>query len=676
ENGGLNVFDAKTRNDAAYVVWLRQYLAEKQARPIWAYLADTLFAVHARQSDAKKVPLEARFNPFIQDWKPNKNKLPFILKQMLRVATEYGLTVDAPYIPEEVRVELPAWAHMARANPTRSRENTPSAKCLRENHAAYTVEALQEIAEQAEHNHVRRADCPCENCCADRAEGCKAPFKCQETANDILANIAGKWNPDVAQYDWPAPERDATRDVDDDGVTEGQPIAFRRDENEGDTLASYYRIFTTQLAITPCDTTTLVRRDAGTREEGPARGTKVTVVACGATVNSRNTSAKGGIAIHFPNGEHEDIARACTGEIHTEERSAAAAIMEAARTVSHTCTLIVKCNSKNAVRRLTSKLRQNEGDGWTTSPDSADIFRQCAATLRKRAGETVLQYVPKTHEHRSVKAVINLARDAARELHDQVANQHQPAGELELFDKPGASLQQMTQRTAHRAIKMIQAAKLNERRKTTANLAKVREALKDHRSDTPTNTLIWTSVKSKDFSRNVRNFMWKGLHGAHKVGDYFVNMPSPWKEYATCSRCGCEESMEHILTQCSDPARTQIWRLAKNLLARKAPLSTPKIGDIWGCGLKQITNMNDKRDLGAERAHRIIISESAFLIWKARCERRIQHDDDPQWTIPAAEVKARWYHVINQRIAVDRLLTNRRIFKRKALKRELVIGTW
>ncbi|KZW00955.1 hypothetical protein EXIGLDRAFT_603493, partial [Exidia glandulosa HHB12029] len=215
------------------------------------------------------------------------------------------------------------------------------------------------------------------------------------------------------------------------------------------------------------------------------------------------------------------------------------------------------------------------------------------------------------------------------------------------------------------------------RRATSAEITRTQAALTKINERTPTATQIWTGIKCKDVSRNVRNFQWKGLHGAHKVGEYFENMPSPWKELAKCPRCECTESMQHILFECTDPARETIWKLAEETLEKKLD-SCPEIelGTVWGCGVAVFEDEEKEAAAGKARAFRIIVSESAFLIWKIRCERRIQHEDDVNWTLSHEETTNRWRAVINMRISTDRLLTNKLRHKRGALGTHTVLHTW
>jgi ribonuclease HI len=59
-------------------------------------------------------------------------------------------------------------------------------------------------------------------------------------------------------------------------------------------------------------------------------------------------------------------------------------------------------------------------------------------------------------------------------------------------------------------------------------------------------------------------------------------------------------------------------------------------------------------DKGTTRLFRIIVSESAHLIWRLRNERVIQEKN------PASvqEIQNRWRKAINNRLALDCMLTN------------------
>jgi hypothetical protein len=79
-----------------------------------------------------------------------------------------------------------------------------------------------------------------------------------------------------------------------------------------------------------------------------------------------------------------------------------------------------------------------------------------------------------------------------------------------------------------------------------------------------------------------------------------------------------------------------------------------------------------KRDQGETRLYKVLVSESAYLIWCLRNERVIGEK-------PAAseqEIKNRWCKKINERIALDCLLSDKAKYGVKAVNKHLVLKTW
>ena len=82
--------------------------------------------------------------------------------------------------------------------------------------------------------------------------------------------------------------------------------------------------------------------------------------------------------------------------------------------------------------------------------------------------------------------------------------------------------------------------------------------------------------------------------------------------------------------------------------------------------------MAQRRDAGTTHLFRILISESAHLIWRIRNERVIQGKPEasPQ------EVHFRWLKAINNRLKIDCVLTNGVKYGKKAIDKSLVLRTW
>ncbi|KAJ6551124.1 hypothetical protein B0H19DRAFT_1296164 [Mycena capillaripes] len=133
--------------------------------------------------------------------------------------------------------------------------------------------------------------------------------------------------------------------------------------------------------------------------------------------------------------------------------------------------------------------------------------------------------------------------------------------------------------------------------------------------------------------------------------------------------------MEHILLKCKRPGQELIWKLAKELWLKKHN-TWPELtlGGVLGCGLASFYDDNGKALSGASRLYRILISESLFIIWKARNDIVIERAGEP---LSNAEIHNRWIFRINQRLERDCTLSNQaRYDKGISIKPALVLQTW
>ncbi|KII84249.1 hypothetical protein PLICRDRAFT_118018, partial [Plicaturopsis crispa FD-325 SS-3] len=123
--------------------------------------------------------------------------------------------------------------------------------------------------------------------------------------------------------------------------------------------------------------------------------------------------------------------------------------------------------------------------------------------------------------------------------------------------------------------------------------------------------------------------------------------------------------------------RKIIWQLASKLWHKKQnQWLTPTYGAIMACGLAEFKDDQDNPRTGSARLYKITVSESAHLIWRIRCERRISREDDPQQYHSKAEVHNRWIHAMNTRLTLDRAMTDRKKHGNKALAVQVVLNTW
>jgi ribonuclease HI len=239
---------------------------------------------------------------------------------------------------------------------------------------------------------------------------------------------------------------------------------------------------------------------------------------------------------------------------------------------------------------------------------------------------------------------------------------------------PGLSLQGNRQRVFYRSIREAKVQKLSPRTSTELNLEVVREAVKDIFGRYVSNSDIWKAVSVKDILPRSAQFLWKGIHNAHRIGKYWTHIPE-CEDRAWCKDCEVIEDLNHILTECKSPGQEVIWRAAEALwLESETDWPAVSLGTILGCGLAEFRDDKQKIKRGTQRLYRILMSESAYAIWKLRNDRVISRDGEPA---TEDEILNKWKFAINQKLQVDITLANRPVRgKHPSLAPKLVLETW
>ena len=66
----------------------------------------------------------------------------------------------------------------------------------------------------------------------------------------------------------------------------------------------------------------------------------------------------------------------------------------------------------------------------------------------------------------------------------------------------------------------------------------------------------------RDISTNVRTFLWKLIHNAHKCGNYWMKIPN-YEDRGMCQSCNTIESMQHIIFNCEANKCDSTWNVVK-----------------------------------------------------------------------------------------------------------------
>ncbi|KAJ7061948.1 hypothetical protein C8F01DRAFT_986848 [Mycena amicta] len=168
---------------------------------------------------------------------------------------------------------------------------------------------------------------------------------------------------------------------------------------------------------------------------------------------------------------------------------------------------------------------------------------------------------------------------------------------------------------------------------------------------------------------------WRLFHDSFRLGRQWDDIPN-WEHCGKCPTCDdAVESIEHILLECGEPGRLEVWTEAKRVWSRTGqtwPITT--VGAMLGCATATFTNPKGKPAHGNSRLFRILVSESAYLVWKLRNERRMDPNVD---THAKQAILNRWYAAINSRLEIDQVLANRPSRGTlTSLDPTLVLDTW
>lgn len=208
------------------------------------------------------------------------------------------------------------------------------------------------------------------------------------------------------------------------------------------------------------------------------------------------------------------------------------------------------------------------------------------------------------------------------------------------------------------------------------NLTAIKDVVEEVCGAAPTESSVWRMLRKDPVSRKIRDFLWKAIHGAHRIGRYWAHIPG-YEERQMCVGCGAVEDMAHILTTCLEPGQCEVWTIARELLLCKLK-AVPDVSLGMALGSHMMAVLNEEGEMipGQTRALRIVLTEATHLIWALRCERVIGWVDEPGRKHTKPEIRRRFEAKLNQRLSLDQAGTNVRVHKKKALSVMKVKKTW
>lgn len=233
-----------------------------------------------------------------------------------------------------------------------------------------------------------------------------------------------------------------------------------------------------------------------------------------------------------------------------------------------------------------------------------DLYKSTVAAVHQRLNPTTFQRANGPNTQPGIKEAKKLAMEAtnhADEIFDELITDIDPR-----FNLTDAQLLKITQTLVYQGI--CETKKLRYNQGMMCMLDIIRYAVGD------TNEAIWKLIQDKDISRSCKTFLWKALHNAHKVGNYWEKITN-YKHRCLCHECRNTNDLEHIMLTCHHSGQKTVWRLAKELWRMKIngniPWPTMKnIGSITSCAL---VNFSGKKPPRTPRKERTASINSYYL---------------------------------------------------------------
>lgn len=691
EQGGINLLDIKLRNQAITLTWIRSYLDLTPRRPAWAFVADILFGEHPLRRFGALDPA-TRVNQFLQTWRTSDRDrrqqrkqsdpssestsdsdpetdsqiapahttpLPHFLRELLRTAKKTNTRFEAIKLGDTVKARLPLWYHIGATDTLNRYNKHASTACLRATHGAVTVGDMLRISRRMTDPNIRhhnRRNCACIACATDRRNGCENPAKCCRAARGLLNHLHPKWHPDnVPPADGlTLTTRRRRKNAEANLESHTAAVLFDPSVTVEDDLASTIRAF--------CDSDATCTRPAHRPADHPAvLQDAIPIYTDGSCINNGDADARAGSGVWFGPDDPRNIGVRVPGEIQSNQAAEVFAIFLAVTAVEPNVPIHIFSDSRYAIEGLTKYHKNWEAIGWI-GVENSHLFRPTLYRLRIRTAPTAFSWVK---GHRGTVGNEAADRAAAAGARLDVL----PDVDLSVapeFDLTGAALPALTQALAYQGLRLRKHHQ--PRPRALRRVAEAQMAVRDMCGRMPTASAIWKSMRSHDFERKVADFLFKGMHDALRVGRYWSNIPG-YEDRATCAVCGCTDDLRHILLECTAVGQRLVWDLTRAAWSSTG-LEWPRmtLESILACGAFELDKKQAK-----SRLFRILVSESAYLIWKLRCERRIEFKDEREHT-PLA-VERRWRATLIRRLVLDREMTHHR-FEKKALKRSLVEATW
>jgi ribonuclease HI len=392
--GGIKLLDLASQNKAIEIMWLKSYLTLSHKHPVWAYITDVLIG-ESITKDSGAVSSLAQMNVYLQTWRPGLHPgstLPKSIKTMLKVGKDFNLSFTSLKLSDSLKKKLPAWYHIGINHQFSGRlNNTPTSKCLREEHKIKTIgDLIQNVrrcrGQTGTQRHLDHTNCACCYCKNDRLSyGCAAPNKCHKMAIQLLEQIQPKWHPNNQSPHDGLTHTQNRRQVNINARRDNKEILFDPSLTSDDDLSHNFRIFTEKNSSC-VDPAYRKQRPVNLPEE------EITVFTVGSCLENGTEEARAGSGVWYGPEHVDNVSLRIPGENQSNQVAELVAILHALKKAAPFAALHINSDSRYVVDGLTKNLTMWEKCGWIGATNK-DFFKAIASHLRQRGAVTFLKWV-------------------------------------------------------------------------------------------------------------------------------------------------------------------------------------------------------------------------------------------------------------------------------------------
>ena len=514
--------------------------------------------------------------------------------------------------------------------------------------------------------HKARRNCACPSCKDARdTNSCGNPHACFKRAKELLDLLPEKWDPRGLQPQ--DHERPPKKSRPQPGDEEGDLwTPFNAAITTTGDLSDIFRVFTNG------ETTNVLYH----RPEPTDSAEDLVIATDGSCFDNGQGNAVAGAGAYAGNGHPTNFSlRLPTDFLQSNQTGEVVAVSDTAARVEETISLHVASDSRLTINEASTLQKKHEDHGYIGTAN-APLICKMVANLRQRPQDTYFKWVKGHKGHELNEGADKLAGLGARKSTADELDLEIPA----TLKVTGAKLKVINQKMAYRAIREREMQSYQKRTRTENNMIAAIDNIESFFGEVPSAHAIWNGIRHKDIRREVRYFLWMAAHDAYMIGSNWqrAGYSPELRERGECQVCGQIESMGHILSECDAPGQKEIWALAESFWKqRNKKWPRPSVGAVLSCAVAPFKTKKGKPKSGDARLYRILMTESAHLIWKIRNERVIKEEDQPpRPPITRQEIHARWRTAMNARLAEDCALTNAGKYGKKALAKSLVERTW